>query len=283
MDLVRCRGVARVHDIHFPFIMMLAFRALALAAAVSGTHDLGAPPMLRAGDTLRVVLVVDDTVARRSLVEGARLGAEEASHTGALFGTVVTLRIESRATFDSRALASGGSGRGVTAASLYVVAGDTNTCSPVTLQSARDTIPLLDAGCPPSEGPPGMTVYSLLPAAAPPGIPGDSGRVELWHWSLERFGGEQLNQRFRRRFAAHMDSAAWAGWFAMKVALDAALHAKTADGPALLRELADPHAQYDGQKGRPLRFAPATHRLMQPVYRVAGHGDDERVIGELAP
>jgi len=257
--------------------MMLApcALALALAGAVNGVHVAAPRPSPPAGDTLRVVLVVDDTVARRSLLDGARLGAEEASHTGALFGTVVTLRVESRASFDSTP--------GAAAPSMYVVAGDTNICSAVVLQSARLTIPVLDAGCPSIGGPPATTAYSLVPAAMTATIADDSSRVELWHWTLERFGGEQLNERFHRRFGARMDSPAWTGWLALEIALDVALHAKATSGRALLRQLADPRAQYDGQKGRPLRFAADTHRLVQPLYRVAGHGDAEHVVAEVAP
>src|SRR6478672_10781193 len=76
----RLRG--RSHDIDLPRTMMLApcALALALAAAVNGVHVAAPRPSPPADDTLRVVLVVDDTVARRSLLDGARLGAEEASH-----------------------------------------------------------------------------------------------------------------------------------------------------------------------------------------------------------
>jgi hypothetical protein len=260
-----------------------ALGALAFAGALTTTPAAGTEKSSHAADTLRVVLVVDDTTARRSLVRGALFGAEEASHTGVLFGTVVTLRVESRTARD-------GTGRpAVTAApggqlpSLYVVAGDAKVCSAVMLQSAQLAIPVLDAGCPSSDSASTATVYSLVPTAHRTAAADDSTRLELWHWSLERFGGEQLNARFRRRFGTPMDSPAWAGWIALKIALDAALHAKAVTGAALLHQLADPRARYDGQKGRPLRFAPDTHQLVQPLYRVAGHGDAEHVAAEVIP
>ncbi|HWE44016.1 MAG TPA: hypothetical protein VG432_16055 [Gemmatimonadaceae bacterium] len=248
--------------------------ALAFAAALHTPH---------AVDTLQVVLVVNDTAAQRSLLRGVRLGAEEASHTGALFGTSVTLRVESGSVADPAI----GGGRsplpGASHASLYVVAGDASTCSRVMLRSAPAKIPVLDAGCALDDSVRAATVYSLTANPGRTTSAGDSARLELWHWSLERFGAEQLNERFRRRFGARMDSPAWTGWFAMKIALDAALHAKATDSAALLRELADPRAQYDGQKGRPLRFARDTRRLIQPRYRIAGHGDAEHVIAEVNP
>lgn len=260
--------------------MLTLLGALAFAAAPIPPRDHAPPSVGRGTDTVRVVLVVDDTVARRSLVRGARLGAEEAAHTGALFGTAVTLRVETPASLDA---AAGASGRSHDARpSFYLVAGDASTCSRLMLQSARAAIPLLDAGCPSGDTLPATNAYSLL-SAEPVAAADDSTRLELWHWSLERFGAEQLNERYRRRFGARMDSAAWTGWFALKVALDAALHAHAVTGVALLRQLADPRSQYDGQKGRPLRFAPDSHRLVQPLYRVAGLGDAEHVVAEVAP
>lgn len=248
--------------------MMLG--AVAFAAALETPRAPGGWSVAPAGDTLRVVLVVDDTVARRSLLRGARLGAEEASHTGALFGTAVTLRVEVGSV-------------GAPAPSIYVVAGDVSICSRVMLQSAQTKIPVLDVGCAIDDSVRAATAYSLIPGADFTAKPGDTSRLELWHWSLERFGAEQLNERFRRRFDARMDSPAWTGWLALKIALDAALQARATNGPALFHRLADTRAQYDGQKGRPLRFDPDTRRLIQPLYRVAGRGDAEHVVAEVNP
>jgi hypothetical protein len=281
MDLDRRTLYRSVQVIHFqPMPMMLT--ALAFAGALAATHA-GTTPSYHHADTLRVVLVVGDTIAQRSLLRGALLGAEEARHTGALFGTVVTLRVAPPAFLDSVERATSPAASRSPLPSLYLVAGDVGTCSRLMLQSERDSIPVLDAGCAPGESTRGVTVYSLFPSTRAMAATDDSTRLELWHSSLERFGGEQLNVRFRRRFGAPMDSGAWAGWFALKVALDAALHSHATSGAALLRQLADPRAQYDGQKGRPLHFAPDTHRLIQPLYRVAGRGDAEHVVAEVMP
>ena len=165
--------------------------------------------------------------------------------------------------------------------SIYVVAGDSALCSRFLHQSDTAAVPVLDAGCPRMDTP-APTTYALDSRPAKSSA-SDSSHLELWHASLERFGAEQLNQRFRRRFNAPMDSDAWAGWFAMKIALDLALHAHTASPSALLAQLVEPHASFDGQKGRPLRFDPDSHRLLQPLYRVAGSGDSSHVIAEVAP
>lgn len=260
--------------------LMITASAVALASAILVAHP-GLAPLSAAGtDTVRVVLVLDDSSAHRSLMRGAVLGAEEAEHTGALFGTPLTLRVVTRAAFDSaRSGTTGWTPRGP---SVYVVAGDSVVCSEVAQRSGATATPVLDAGCPAASGAPAPTVFSL-DARDGSAVASDSTHLALWHSSLERFGAEQLNERFRRRFNAAMDSEAWVGWFAMKVALDLALHAHSATSTALLHQLADPHATFDGQKGRPLRFDATTHRLIQPLYRIVGSGDSERVVTEVAP
>lgn len=281
MHLDRRNLYRPVQVIHF-LSMPIMLTALAFAGALAGTHADDAP-LYHHADTLRVVLVVADTIAQRSLLRGALLGAEEASHTGALFGTVVTLRVAPPAFVDNVERATPPTASRSPLPSLYLVAGDAGTCSRVLLHIARQSIPVLDAGCAAGDRTLETTVYSLFPPHGATAATDDSTRLELWHWSLERFGGEQLNERFRRRFGAPMDSPAWAGWFALKVALDAALHAHATNGAALVHQLADPHARYDGQKGRPLHFSPDTHRLIQPLYRVAGRGDAEHVVAEVMP
>jgi hypothetical protein len=257
---------------------VVTFGAFALAIAF-GTPGAVQRSAGHAPDTLRVVVVVDDTAAHRSLIRGATLGAEEAAHTGQLFDLPITTMVLGRAAFDSITRAAPGAQREAPP-SIYIVAGDSLFCSRFVQYSVRARIPALDVGCPRTETV-AATVYAIGSRTTIP--PGDSTGLELWHSSLERFGAEQLNQRFRRRFDHGMDSDAWAGWFAMKVALDVALHAHGAAPSAMLAQLADPRASFDGQKGRPLRFAPATHRLEQPLYRVIGTGDESRVVGEVAP
>jgi hypothetical protein len=255
-----------------------ATRAGAAPRAAAVVHPAAAPR----ADTLRVVVVVDDTAARRSLIRGSIIGAEEASRTGVLFDQPVSMTVIDRAAFDSIAGArSSGTHPAALAPSIYVVAGDSALCSRFLHQKTAPEVPVLDVGCPRTTAPAPAT-YGIDPRPIV-GASGDSTHLELWHASLERFGAEQLNQRFRRRFDAPMDSGAWAGWFALKVALDLALHAHSASPSALLAQLADPHASFDGQKGRPLRFAADTHRLVQPLYRVSGSGDSSRVLGEVAP
>jgi hypothetical protein len=247
-----------------------------MTGAVSLVAALFAPAVhARVDDTLRVTVIVDDTAARRSLLRGVALGAAEASHTGALFCTAVDVRIVT----SDRATAAATSPLGA-GPSLLVVAGDSTACAVAVGVAQRVRAPVLDVGCPPAVAIAGG-MYSLV--AAPPTPADDSTRVELWSGSLDRFGGEQLNDRYHRRFGARMDSPAWAGWMAVKIALELSMRARGAGGPLLARQLADPRTQFDGQKGRPLRFDANTRQLVQPRYRVAGDGDAEHVVSEVAP
>jgi ABC-type branched-subunit amino acid transport system substrate-binding protein len=112
----------------------------------------------------------------------------------------------------------------------------------------------------------------------------DGSHVELWHASLDRFGAEQLNQRFERRFGSAMDSDAWAGWIAMKILAESALRARGQTPSALARALADSKARFDGHKGRSLAFDPTTGVLVQPLYVVARDSTGtEHVVAELPP
>ena len=98
-------------------------------------------------------------------------------------------------------------------------------------------------------------------------------RVVDWHPDLERFGAEQLNERFHRRFGQPMDEDAWHGWIAVKIAAELSL--RVSPGAGLLDLL--PRSAFDGHKGEQLRFDLKDHHLIQPVYRVDVNG---KLVGE---
>jgi hypothetical protein len=100
-------------------------------------------------------------------------------------------------------------------------------------------------------------------------------QVVDWHPDLERFGAEQLNDRFHRRFGQAMDEPAWRGWIAVKIATELALRIPPGATTGLLDLL--PHAAFDGHKGSQLRFDPQDHYLVQPVYLVDKKG---KLVGE---
>ena len=102
--------------------------------------------------------------------------------------------------------------------------------------------------------------------ASHPAPRADGGEVVLWDARLDRFGAAQLNARFESRFHQPMDSDAWAGWFAVKVAWEASQRAKAVDGGAVAVYLERDATQFDGQKGVPLSFRGWDHQLRQPLY-----------------
>lgn len=81
-----------------------------------------------------------------------------------------------------------------------------------------------------------------------------------WHPDLVRYGAEQLNQRFERRFGARMTAGGWLGWIAIRIAVDAEL-----------RGLPLAKGRYDGHKGAALHFGDG-NRLVQPLCVVDASG-----------
>ncbi len=93
-------------------------------------------------------------------------------------------------------------------------------------------------------------------------------RVSDWHSDLNKFGAEELNVRFRRRFGESMDERAWHGWVAVKCAVELALRYPATGSPKdRIEELS-----LDGHKGMLLRFDPHDRHLIQPVYLVDAQG-----------
>lgn len=118
----------------------------------------------------------------------------------------------------------------------------------------------------------------LSSARASSGSSGDASlSMELWHSSLEKYGGAQLNDRYRARFGKTMTSNAWAGWVAVKIAWEASLRAQSTMGKDLREFLVKDASQFDGHKGAPLSFRSWDHQLRQPLYAVS----NGRVIAEL--
>lgn len=102
----------------------------------------------------------------------------------------------------------------------------------------------------------------------------DGARAVLWHERLFRYGAEQLNERYRRRFGTGMDSDAWAAWMAVKALAEASLRA-AGDRPPLTEALGGRRARFDGHKGAPLSFSAPGGTLAQPLYVVYGDRTEE--------
>jgi len=94
----------------------------------------------------------------------------------------------------------------------------------------------------------------------------ESTTVAAWDASLQAFGADTLNQRFRARFSRPMDGDAWAGWFAVKALAEGTLRAPRPSTAGLIAYLEADHTGIDGHKGRPLSFRSWDHQLRQPLY-----------------
>ena len=264
-----------------------------------------------AAGSLRVlVLVADADSPRRSLRRGIEMGADEATHTMALFGMSLALTV--RTVSSAGAVSAERTAVRGSRAPSVVIRAIGNAC--LTTQPLP-SVPTIDIACEGYEVPapdataigepprprakpasarlllhvrPGNSTLRRVQSRTTDSLPrSPNGRrsVALWHPSLERFGGEQLNQRYQRRFGEPMDSDAWAGWVAIKIAAESALRARATTPAALARALTDSTAQFDGHKGHPLAFDPVSGELRQPLYVVdaASDSDPGKVIAEFVP
>jgi hypothetical protein len=190
-----------------------------------------------------------------SAARGAELGIEEARHTARLLGMALEIGA------DSDALVRIGE-RAPDPRGLFLA-----------LEPA-----------PASVGQPGVFHVGSSAAFRERALAGrDRQAVQAvdWHPGLERFGAEQLNQRFVRRFETPMDEAAWRGWMAVKVAAELALRGHLgSDGDAGDARAALAAMSFDGHKGRPLAFDAGDRHLVQPVYLIDREG---RLLEEIVP
>ncbi|WP_353475092.1 hypothetical protein PVT71_16155 [Salipiger sp. H15] len=97
-------------------------------------------------------------------------------------------------------------------------------------------------------------------------VVGTEGLVpRAWHWTFERYGGPQLNQRFRRLAERDMTSEDWAGWAAVKAVAEATVQAGTADPARIVEALQSPDLSVDLYKGVRGNFRPWNGQLRQPI------------------
>jgi ABC-type branched-subunit amino acid transport system substrate-binding protein len=223
------------------------------------------------GDTLRIGFVLADSAARtaevRSGARGVRMGVEEAARSASLFGRTVQL------------VEGADAARLVDEGRVQALLGGfaTGECEALAAVAERKGVAFLSLGCNADvlRGPAcrqaafhvAPSAAMLADAAAQAGVA--NGRAAAWDARLERFGADQLNQRFRARFGEEMDSQGWVGWFAVKVLWESTLRSRSTQPVMLLRYLQGDAAQFDGHKGRPLSFRRWDHQLRQPLYVAA--------------
>ncbi len=97
-------------------------------------------------------------------------------------------------------------------------------------------------------------------------IVGSEGLIpDAWHWTWERHGAPQLNQRFAKQFDAQMTAEQWAGWVAVKALVAAARMASSVDHAKLLSALRSQQLILDLYKGAPGSFRAWNNQLRQPM------------------
>lgn len=97
-------------------------------------------------------------------------------------------------------------------------------------------------------------------------VVGSEGLVPLaWHWTFERYGAPQLNQRFRRLAGRDMTSEDWAAWAAVRAIVDAVSAAGSSAPDAVRAALVSPELSIDLYKGVRGNFRDWDGQLRQPV------------------
>jgi hypothetical protein len=240
-------------------------RTAALALPAAGAFARDATPTIRA-------VLLTSSQPPRSIVRGARFGAEEARRTARLVGADFALdvipvadaaaasREAVRARRDGAAVIAGGL-RPAIATSL--AAGVAPLLAIVRREEAEAQVP--EAW---RVSPIAARYAEVLHASRSHLQPGEaaSARVVAWHASLSRFGAGELNERFTTDTGASMDEEAWFGWIAMKLVVESALRRRDVGSGRL-----------DGHKGVLLRFDEARH-LQQPLYLVVRRGGKETAL-----
>ena len=109
--------------------------------------------------------------------------------------------------------------------------------------------------------------YVAYQSFLPRPLIGDQGlSPAAWHWTWERHGAPQLNQRFARiEKSRRMTSADWAAWIGVKSVVAAIRGTGTTEIEAMRTFLIDPETAIDGYKGAPSSFRAWNNQLRQPI------------------
>jgi len=112
--------------------------------------------------------------------------------------------------------------------------------------------------------------YVAYQTALPRPVVGSEGLIaEAWHWTWERHGAPQLNQRFERKINRHMGSKDWAAWVAVKAIVEALARSGARSGKTDFKSvsayLKSPKMVLDGYKGLPMSFRSWDNQLRQPI------------------
>lgn len=95
---------------------------------------------------------------------------------------------------------------------------------------------------------------------------GSAGLVpDWWHWSAERYGAPQLNNRFIKHAERRMTGYDWSAWMGVKAIAEAVLRTGSTAFETLRDHLRSDALVLDGFKGNRLSFRPWDNQLRQPI------------------
>lgn len=136
---------------------------------------------------------------------------------------------------------------------------DLNNIALLTGHSRHDVVWVVD-----SEGEFGR--YVPYATYAPRPVVGSEGLVpQAWHWTYERHGAPQLNQRFRRLTDRDMTSQDWAAWVAVRAVVEAVQRLGSADPEEIAAFVRSDQLSLDLYKGVPGSFRSWNGQLRQPI------------------
>jgi ABC transporter substrate binding protein (PQQ-dependent alcohol dehydrogenase system) len=108
--------------------------------------------------------------------------------------------------------------------------------------------------------------YLAYQTKDPRPVVGSEGLIpSAWHWTWERYGAPQLNQRFHRLAKRRMSGPDWAAWVAVKSIVTATLYSKSRDIMALRSAMRSDDFRVDAYKGAPASFRPWDNQLRQSI------------------
>ena len=98
-----------------------------------------------------------------------------------------------------------------------------------------------------------------------PVIGSEGLQSSAWHWTWERHGAPQLNQRFDRIGKRRMQPTDYAAWAAVRSVIEAVVRTKSTDIATIRAFMTSDEFTFDAYKGAPANYRPWDLQLRQPI------------------
>ncbi|MCW5695740.1 MAG: amino acid ABC transporter substrate-binding protein [Bauldia sp.] len=103
-------------------------------------------------------------------------------------------------------------------------------------------------------------------------VVGSAGLSALaWHWSWERQGAPQLNDRFEDVNFRFMDQYDWAAWAAVRAVVQSVLRSQSTEFGPVRDYLLGERMNLDGSKGNPMSVRSWDHQMRQGIIIATGN------------